>query len=94
MNVGETFRCPSCRIRFQVGAPTRPNAPYHFDIETLDSGAKYRVLREYAAEFDQLAGDELFTAQTFLDWLEPSILGSERHRATVSLTSLLPGALR
>jgi hypothetical protein len=91
---GRTYTCPSCRVRYAVGAPLQAEPQTSLDLNDNSSvSSKMRALRLFAVEFDGLASEQ-FSALEFIDWLEPSIIGSERHRVTISITSLQAGAER
>jgi hypothetical protein len=71
--------CHSCRARFKFGHPAASDNWRKIDM----SPTTFRALQQAATEFDQLSEEagEYQTAQEFLDWLAPSIPGTEQHEA-------------
>jgi hypothetical protein len=68
--------CRSCRIRFRVPPPAHdsytPILLTAKEVHWLDNAARL---------FDHLAGDELFTAEEFLNWLKPDLNGKWANHA-------------
>ena len=83
---GPSIFCESCQMRRYLREPLTDDAPASIRIHP----ALWKVMRTFASEFDRIAEEEgvLFTADEFLVWLEPSVIGSVRHG---NVTQMLAG---
>ena len=83
---GPSILCDACQMRKVVRPPLTDDAPASIRIHP----ALWKVMRTFASEFDRSAEEEglLFTADEFLVWLEPSVIGSVRHG---NVTEMLAG---
>jgi hypothetical protein len=64
-------RCPSCRMRYQLPPPAardnyNPMLLLAKEVHWLENAARH---------FDEIAGEERFTAADFIDWLKPDLNG-------------------
>jgi hypothetical protein len=73
--------CRSCGIRKRMRLPITADAPSAIRLEKM----QYRLIRQFAAEFDLLSDGMTFTATEFMDWWEPSIVGTAAHQRGVEL---------
>lgn len=67
--------CPSCEIRFRVEPPAirdaySPILLTAYEVMWLENAARF---------FDEVAGEDRFTAEQFVSWLKPDLSG-RRHR--------------
>src|SRR5438552_675426 len=83
------FICASCKIREVVdpyaferseddGLPALPPS-LEIDAHTL------KDLRRFALVFVEMSGDDVWDAIDFVNWLEPDVVGSERHEFLANL---------
>lgn len=79
-----SFTCRSCGMRERLGKPVSADANAQITMHPLT----FAQLRTFAEEFDALSGDARYAAVSFLDWVEPSVVGSMRHAAVREATSL------